>query len=293
MATKEQIARAKARVALARLSGKSLPAHVIERAALTYAEAEVEPSAEEPSVAAGSQTDAVVEPEKQPSEHFADWVLEHDVTRKRVQVDGRYIEPRTARSGRWTYRQIGSGIFASGNYRDGRIIQHDGGASRQTLPEIPPLVPGVLDLREHALLTKHLDGMATAVVESFPNWLTDAASRFGDTVVRAGENVSRTLWRNPVDGVVVIEDKVQSTQPSEATAAVDALVRGTHKGMHPPVEGRLALPVDEGTREYLAKRVADDIVAMEPRYAKMIADAVYEALDNEHVIEAAEDARLA
>lgn len=40
MATTEQIARAKARVALARCSGKTLPDHVLERAALDYSDAE-------------------------------------------------------------------------------------------------------------------------------------------------------------------------------------------------------------------------------------------------------------
>lgn len=40
MATVEQIARAKARVALARLSGKQLPYEVIQSAKLSYSEAE-------------------------------------------------------------------------------------------------------------------------------------------------------------------------------------------------------------------------------------------------------------
>jgi hypothetical protein len=40
MATIEQIARAKARVALARMSGKQLPCEVIQRAKLDYSEAE-------------------------------------------------------------------------------------------------------------------------------------------------------------------------------------------------------------------------------------------------------------
>jgi hypothetical protein len=40
MATFEQIARAKARIALAKLSGKKLPDEVVQRAKLDYSEAE-------------------------------------------------------------------------------------------------------------------------------------------------------------------------------------------------------------------------------------------------------------
>jgi hypothetical protein len=265
MPTTEQIARAKARVALARISGKKLPSAVLERAALRYEDADV-PETEDPTVTLarngafeafteGTQSLSSLlsgrgaprsapkvadhsETDAHPSDSIVDAEVVDDVGPDHSLIEHLGFDRRVLHA---TYDGLAAG---PGNVHEDNGLPQSG----------PPFILFEVKGRESVPGTLYLDAS-------------------GDKLVSAG---------NPPNSV--------DTSVSAATFAV----RNTHRTMSGvgAKSPEPQLPLDDAGRERLARSVARDVVTMEPGYARMIASAIESVLAERETREAAEDARL-